>query len=153
MSSTIHGTLISYAGIGCLLLGESGTGKSRLAAEGLMLGAKLIADDQIVLSTMSGLLMGAPSKPLLGVLEMRGVGLIKLPDTSAQHVVHVAVKLDAAHGSERLPAPTTETYEGVTIPLLALPPHPTTSALYLLSVIRAVHEGRMLPQDWRPVAV
>lgn len=148
---SLHGTLISHQGIGCLILGWSGSGKSRLAIEAMMLGAKLIADDQVQLSLNTGMLMGAPARGLQGVIEMRGLGLVKLPDTAGQHVVHLIAEITQIEQIERLPT-VRETREllGHKLPVLRLPPPPASSGAMLLWAIRAIQDGRVLPSDWKP---
>jgi serine kinase of HPr protein (carbohydrate metabolism regulator) len=149
----IHASLISHNGAGCLLLGESGSGKSRLAVEATVLGAKIIADDQVVLKTMSGMLMGAPPKELLGIVHMRGVGINRIADVTSQHVIHLAIDLRVEPSIiDGAPHQVTRSFEGISIPFLTLPPHPSTSALYVLATMRAIQDGRLLPPDWRPGA-
>jgi HPr kinase/phosphorylase len=46
----VHASAFAYAGAGCLLLGDSGAGKSHIVAQALVLGASLIADDQVDLN-------------------------------------------------------------------------------------------------------
>lgn len=148
-SQPVHGSAFSYAGMGCLLLGSGGSGKSRLLAEALALGATLIADDRVQLASYGGVLVGAAAAELSGVLELRGVGLYRVSDALPQaHGLHLVVEL--GRHPPRLPEPQSCEYCGITLPLLCLPSPPETSALYLLTVMRAVHEGRILPTDWRP---
>ncbi len=147
----IHATAVAYSGAGCLILGKSGSGKSRLAAEMIQLGARLVADDQVILTVQSGMLMASAPKELANVLELRGIGLIRLPDIVPRHVLHLAIELDP-DAEDRLPEPQTATIEGLSIPLLRLKPPPITGAGSVMLAIKAVQEGRMLPPDWRPVA-
>lgn len=144
----IHATLVAYQGMGCLLLGFSGSGKSRLAAEFLALGGKIVADDQVRMFTQSGMLMGGCLPHMQGVIELRGVGLYRVPDAPTQHVVHLAVRLGET--PERLPLRVSEAFEGISIPVLRLPSPPQTTALYLVTAMKAVQEGRILAPDWRP---
>lgn len=145
---SIHATLVAHQGVGCLLLGFSGSGKSRLAAELMALGGKIIADDQVRIFTHSGMLMGGCLPNMNGVVELRGVGLYRVPDAATQHVIHLAIHLGET--PERLPLRVSEAFEGISIPSLRLPSPPQTSALYVMTVMKAVHEGRILPADWRP---
>lgn len=145
----IHGTVIAYQGIGVLLLGPSGSGKSRLAMEASVLGACVVADDQVILANQSGKLVAMPVPALQGVVEMRGVGLCKM-HPALSHPVQLAIELGVE--AERLPEPAYITLADVTIPLLRLPSPPMTSALYLFAVMKAVQEGRILPPDWHPTA-
>ncbi len=153
MSESIHAALIAYQGMGIMIAGPSGSGKTRMAIETMQLGAKFIADDQVVLSMNTGMLMGGPKPGFKGVLELRGIGLVQLPDTATQQVIHCMVELTPVEQIERLP-PTCETREllGVSIPVLRLAPPPLTSGSVVLSAVKWVQEGRILPSDWRPSA-
>lgn len=145
----VHGSVFAYQGAGCLLLGKSGTGKSKLVSEALFHGAKFVADDQVQLSIMSGMLSASPAPNLGGVLELSGYGLIKINDYNQRQVLHLAVEL-AGDAPERLPPNETREFLGVKLPLLRLPPVPKTTIAGLLLYLRAMQEGRILPQDWMP---
>lgn len=146
----LHASLFAYAGAGCLLLGPSGSGKSRIVAEAMNLGARLVADDRVMLSEQSGMLMGAAPPEIAGVLELRGLGLIRVNDTIPRHVVHLAVEL-ALDAPDRLPERETRTYHGHSLPFLRVDPGLTTAPMLLL-YIKAMQEGRILPADWHPRA-
>ena len=62
MTGQVHGTLIAYQGIGILISGPSGSCKTHLAVEAMQHGAKFIADDQVVLTMNTGMLMGGELK-------------------------------------------------------------------------------------------
>src|SRR5688572_2985274 len=119
-TTTLHASAFAHKGTGCLLLGDSGSGKSRLLAQAVLLGAELIADDQVVLSVDEDqLLANAPTK-LLGVMELRGLGLVKLPHVGSPHPIHLAIALDSGAAGERLPEPQTHDFLGIKVPYLYL---------------------------------
>lgn len=150
---SLHGSLIAHQGIGILIMGPSGSFKTRLCVEAMMYGAKFIADDQVVLSLNMGMLMGSPRPGFAGVLELRGVGLIKLPDTATQQVVHAVVELTPLDQIERLPTATeTRQFLGTTLPVIRMASPPHSSGAVLLSAVKWVQEGRLLPSDWHPSA-
>lgn len=148
---SIHGGALAYAGAGILILGPSGSGKSRLMADMMALGARLVADDRVLLSEQSGMVMAGAPKELSGILELRGLGLIRIVDTIPRHVIHLVVELVEVEG-ERIPEQQTTLYLGRSLPLLRVPSNGRTSASALLLYIKAMQEGRSLPPDWRPTA-
>lgn len=151
--ASVHGSLIAYQGMGILIMGPSGSFKTRLCIESMMHGAKFIADDQVVLSLTMGMLMGGPRPGFQGVLELRGVGLMKLPDSATQQVVHTVVELTPVEQIERLPvAREFREFLGIQVPLIRMAPPPSSSGALLLSAVKWVQEGRLLPSDWRPGA-
>lgn len=147
----LHGSAFNYKGAGCLVLGASGTGKSRLLAEAITLGAKLVADDRVILGQMLGLLAAAPVPQLLGVIELRGFGLVKMNDFASKQMIHLVIELDPT-ADTRLPERQTRLYQGIEVPYLCLPPLPQTSVPVLLLYLQAMQEGRVLPTDWKPAS-
>lgn len=75
-SDTIHGELLDISGIGVLLIGESGIGKSETALELVHRGHMLVADDLVEVKRIKNKIYGYPSKTTANLLEVRGVGLI-----------------------------------------------------------------------------
>ncbi|MFP4152862.1 MAG: HPr(Ser) kinase/phosphatase [Alkalispirochaeta sp.] len=77
---TIHGTLIEVFGIGVLILGDSGVGKSEAALELIERGHRLVADDAVEIRRVAGnILLGRGSNPALGHhMEIRGLGIINI---------------------------------------------------------------------------
>lgn len=73
---TIHGELLDITGIGVLLIGESGIGKSETALELVHRGHMLVADDLVEVKRIKNKIYGYPSKLTANLLEVRGVGLI-----------------------------------------------------------------------------
>src|SRR6056297_1551949 len=76
----IHGVLVEVFGIGVLIRGSSGVGKSETALELIERGHRLISDDSVELKRMNGnLLIGAAQNQSLGHhMEIRGLGIINV---------------------------------------------------------------------------
>jgi HPr kinase/phosphorylase len=88
--------------IGVLLLGESGAGKSDLALRLIAHGAVLVADDRCDLFVWERALHARVPEALQGMIEIRGLGIVKLPYlTSAR--IGLAVRLVLADTIDRLP--------------------------------------------------
>ena len=72
-----HGVLVDIYGMGVLIQGDSGIGKSETALELVKRGHRLVADDRVdVYAKDEGTLWGEPAEILLHLLEIRGVGII-----------------------------------------------------------------------------
>ena len=75
--TSVHGVLVDIYGMGVLIQGDSGIGKSETALELVKRGHRLVADDRIdVYAKDEGTLWGEPAEILLHLLEIRGVGII-----------------------------------------------------------------------------
>ena len=144
----IHASAFAYEGMGCLLTGPSGSGKSRLLAGAMLHKADLISDDQVALHAHNGNLVACPAPNIKGVIELRGLGLIKHPHTVASHPIHLIV--DLGEEDERLPEPTTYEYCGIEVPFRRLASARTMLAAPLLLYLKAMQQGRILPPDWHP---
>ncbi len=78
---TLHGLLIDIYGLGVLLLGKSGIGKSECALDLILRGSKLIADDVVLIHKVgASKLVGAGPKNIKYLMEIRGVGIINIKD-------------------------------------------------------------------------
>ena len=76
-SVTQHGVLVEVYGMGLLLTGESGVGKSEAAIELLKRGHRLIADDAVELKAIDvGVIEGAAPDLIRHYVELRGIGVI-----------------------------------------------------------------------------
>lgn len=87
---------------GVLLIGKSGTGKSDLALRLIAMGAKLVSDDRSELFVWRGRLYACAPARLAGLIELRGIAILKLPHAPRARIALV-VELDRE--SARLPAP------------------------------------------------
>ena len=72
----LHGVLVDVYGVGILINGESGIGKSEAALELIKRGHRLIADDAVDIKEIDGYLYGSCPYITAGMLEVRGMGII-----------------------------------------------------------------------------
>ncbi len=77
----LHGVLVDVYGIGVLLQGPSGSGKSECALDLVVRGHRLVADDVIVVSRDSlGIVIGQGPEEIRHHMEIRGLGIINIRD-------------------------------------------------------------------------
>jgi len=78
---SIHAVLMDVLGVGILLLGKSGIGKSEAALDLIMRGHRLVADDLVEVRRTSGdVLIGWASELIKHHMEVRGLGIINIKD-------------------------------------------------------------------------
>lgn len=78
-SITRHGVLIDVDGVGILLIGESGIGKSETALELVKRGHRLVADDAVIIKRVTdNRLVGEAPEVIRHLMEIRGVGIINI---------------------------------------------------------------------------
>jgi len=77
---TIHGTLIDIYGVGVLILGESGVGKSESALELILRGHRLVSDDTVTVRRIGNVLNGTGAEISRYHMELRGLGIINIKD-------------------------------------------------------------------------
>jgi HPr kinase/phosphorylase len=124
-SPTIHASAVLVGARALLIRGPAGAGKSRLvlalleaAAAGLLPFARLVADDRTHIDAVHGRLLVRAPVSLHGLIEVRGVGLRRMPFEPVA-VVGQVVDL-AAPDADRLPAPEAETAMIAGLPLARL---------------------------------
>lgn len=129
----IHGTCLALGSAGVLLLGSPGSGKSDLALRlidqpgdglsGETRAARLVVDDQVAIRRAGSTLIATAPAALAGLLEIRGLGLARLP-ALPEVVLRLAVRLTPAAEIERLPdlARARMDILGVGLPLILLDP-------------------------------
>lgn len=96
----IHGELLDISGIGVLLIGDSGIGKSETALELVHRGHMLVADDLVEVKRIKNKIYGYPNKRTANLLEVRGVGLIDVEamygvgGVLAQKRIHLVIEME-----------------------------------------------------------
>lgn len=77
--TNMHGVLVDVYGIGVLITGESGIGKSETALELVKSGHRLVADDNVEIKEVNkNVLMGSAPELIQHLLEIRGLGIINV---------------------------------------------------------------------------
>jgi HPr kinase/phosphorylase len=80
-STSVHGVLLEIYGLGVLLIGQSGVGKSESALDLITRGHSLVADDKVQIKRYpNGELVGYSEGPLRHHMELRGIGIINVQD-------------------------------------------------------------------------
>ncbi len=129
--AALHAVLMEIYGIGVLLLGESGIGKSEISLDLIRKGHRLIADDRVDISDVRGQLIGTCPESISGMMEVRGIGIINvqrmfgvnaLAERSRIRLVIHLVPFKKEEPLERI-GMKTDQYEilGETVPLIKLP--------------------------------
>jgi HPr kinase/phosphorylase len=135
----LHASCVAYDGRGLLILGAAGAGKSSLALTLMAWGCALVADDRVELRPEGGRLVARAPAALAGLVEMRGVGLLRAAALPEANVVLVA-DLDRAE-AERLPP-----YRQATILSLALPClHKPATGCFAPALLQYLKAGRAEP--------
>lgn len=76
--TTMHGVLMDVSGVGILLTGHSGVGKSETAMELIKRGHRLVADDSVIIKKVSESLVGTSPEMIRYFMELRGIGIINI---------------------------------------------------------------------------
>ncbi|MCP4445290.1 MAG: HPr(Ser) kinase/phosphatase [Myxococcales bacterium] len=97
---SVHGVLLEVLGVGVLLLGKSGIGKSEAALDMLVRGYRLVADDIVDVRRLGpNLLSGQGAGIIKHHMEIRGLGIINIKDLFGigsvleQHQIHLVIEL------------------------------------------------------------
>jgi HPr kinase/phosphorylase len=142
----IHGVLIDVFGVGLLLMGSSGVGKSECALDLVMRGHRLVADDVVECDFRPpGMVFGAPAKLLRHHLEVRGLGILNIKDLFGVTAIRERKRIDVvvrlvdegAAGVEIDRMGIDDRFHailGVSIPELAIPVRPGRDMASILEV-------------------
>jgi len=133
----VHATAVAVDGGAILLRGPSGAGKSDLGLRLIEAGARLVADDQVELRRAGRQILARAPPALAGLVEIRGVGIVRVAAVDAAPLVLIA-DLILAGEIERLPEPRFERVLGVAVPLIALAPFEASAAAKLFLARRAL---------------
>jgi HPr kinase/phosphorylase len=142
---TRHGVLVEVYGEGCLIIGDSGVGKSETAIELIKRGHRLIADDAVEIKRVSKKsLIGTSPENIRHFIELRGIGIINARRIFGIGAVKVSEKIDLIVELE--PWDSTKIYDrmgvdneytailGVKVPSLTIPIKPGRNLAVILEV-------------------
>ncbi len=117
----IHAGCISYLNKGILIMGDSGSGKSDLALRMIMeKGAELVSDDRTDIENINDSLIASVPQNLSGLMEVRGVGILKFPFKTSSPVDLVVQLVKNPREIERLPEKEYCVLENVRLPQIKL---------------------------------
>lgn len=153
MEGQAHGALVEVRGVGVLLLGPSGIGKSECALELVGRGHRLVADDVVELEAgTDGRLAGSAPERVRHYMEIRGLGIISVPDLFGAQAVRERMDVDLVCVLEKwredadyervgLERPTQD-LAGTRVPRLTLPARPAGSMATVVEVAARDHLQR-----------
>lgn len=140
----IHGSLVEVAGIGVLIVGPSGVGKSECVIELVRRGQRLVADDVVRLRVEDGALIGWSPPHIRHFIEVRGLGLMCVADlfgeeaTLDECAVGFAVRLESMEKGaqfERIGLDREhESWLDVDVPTVRLPVHAASNLATLVEL-------------------
>jgi HPr kinase/phosphorylase len=149
---TRPGALLDIAGVGMLLIGESGIGKSETALELIRRGHRLVADDAVEILRMSrNQLLGTSPGVIQHFMEIRGIGIINIQrmygvgSVINRKTIHMVVEMEAWDNTkqyDRLGTTNeTTTILGVLLPKITIPVRPGRNLAIIMEV--AAHNYRL----------
>jgi HPr kinase/phosphorylase len=161
----LHGVLLDILGLGVLIAGESGIGKSECALDLVCRGHRLVADDTVEVKVRGeSVLIGTCPELTRHYVEIRGLGLVNVTDlfgvsaTRSSKRIELVVQLErweSGREYDRLGL-TVDTQEilGVTVPLVRMPVAPGRNIAMLVEVAarntllraRGRHAARLLAE-------
>lgn len=156
-TTSMHGVLVDVYGVGILLTGHSGIGKSETALELIKRGHRLVADDAVYIKQINDELIGSSNDMIRYFMEIRGIGIINVKNmygTGAvlfEKEIELIMELenwDDQKSYDRLSAGAlTETILGISIPKLVIPVHPGRNLAVIIEVAARNHRLKKMGYD------
>jgi serine kinase of HPr protein (carbohydrate metabolism regulator) len=141
----VHGTCVAIDGVGVLLRGSSGSGKSDMALRLIDEGAELVADDQVEIHLENNGLLAKPPATIAGLLEVRGLGIVRLNHQPCARL-GLVVDLVAPEQVERLPEIGAVSFLDHPISRIAINPWETSATTKVRLAVRVEMGTIMLAQ-------
>jgi HPr kinase/phosphorylase len=132
----LHAGCVALSGVGVVLLGPSGSGKSDLALRLIDAGGRLVADDRLVVERHGDRLIGRPPEALAGLIEVRGLGIMRVEHCPFAPL-GLVVGLEETAPCPRLPERMTQDLLGVALPYVSLDPRAPSTCAKIKLALRA----------------
>ncbi len=139
-----HGVLMEVFGVGILLTGKSGVGKSETAMELIKRGHRLIADDNVIIKEIANELYGTAPDIIRYFMELRGIGIINVKSMYGsgsvldEKMIQLVIQLENwQQGKEydRIGDEMSSTsYFGIKVPKLTIPVSPGRNLAIIIEV-------------------
>ena len=156
-TTTAHGCMLDFRGIGVLIKGKSGSGKSETAIGLVERGGALIADDHVKIRNVNGELTAYTDDGSRGFIEMRGIGIINVtniyglssirPDAPLDLIVNLRPYSDLNEVDRLGITRETENVLGVGVPCVDIPVAPGRDTARLVAVTALELQLRRLGYD------
>ncbi len=138
----VHATAVAIDGEAVLLRGPPGAGKSDLALRLIDRGARLVADDQVVLRRLGDRVLVRAPAVIAGLIEVRGLGIVRV-ETIEEAPLALIVDLLPSDQIERMPQARVELVLGLEIPFIGLAAFDASAAAKLRLLRRALAAGAL----------
>jgi serine kinase of HPr protein (carbohydrate metabolism regulator) len=151
--TTLHASCVALGDSGVLILGAPGAGKSDLVLglidqPGFGIGnalirARLVSDDQTIIERRGEALYALSPKPIAGLLEIRGQGIVAV-DHVPEVKLALVVRLMPATEIERLPENTQiNRIAGLALPEIAIDPATVTAPARIRAALTGLRQDRL----------
>lgn len=139
-----HGVLMEVFGVGILLTGKSGVGKSETAMELIKRGHRLIADDSVIIKEIANELYGTAPDIIRYFMELRGIGIINvksmygsgsvLDEKQIQLIIHLENWQQGKEYDRIGDEMSSASYFGIKVPKLTIPVSPGRNLAIIIEV-------------------
>lgn len=141
----IHASSVVIDNKAVLLRGPSGSGKSDLAVRLIEQGATLLSDDYVSLCEEGGVLVARPPETIGGLIEIRGLGILRMPycDRAA---VHLIADLVSPKDVPRLPEKQwveLEAFQGVSVRHIQIAPFEASATAKIAFAVNGPLENNL----------
>jgi HPr kinase/phosphorylase len=157
-TASIHGVLMDVFGVGVLILGKSGIGKSECALDLILRGHRLVADDMVsIRKQLPSSLFGSGFDVIKHHMEIRGLGIINIRSLFGVEAIREKKKIDLV--LELLEWDTTQEYDRlgfeeekytileVELPMLKIPVTPARNLTTIIEVAARNHLLKLMGYD------
>ncbi len=143
---SVHGSFVDVYGVGMLIVGKSGIGKSEVALDLIERGHRLVADDVVILTKKGeGIVMGAGTELVKHFMELRGIGIVDVKNIFGirsiryQKRLEIVIELELWDGNNDYTRTgldnNTVEIQGVSVPYIKLPIVPGKNITVIAEVI------------------
>jgi HPr kinase/phosphorylase len=133
----LHASCVAVHGLGVLIRGPSGSGKSDLALRLIDEGAELVADDYCEIEAVGDILLAKALALIAGRIEVRGHGIVSVTHRD-QAMIAAVIDLAPWREIERLPEETHTAIAGISLPWIRLDPTTVSATARVRLLLRLV---------------